>query len=108
VGKGRDLDRRKCIREDRGLPEFSFDYCFLGEELGYRLAILAGRERTTGMTFATMVLEKASKGKFVADRCLDFFVECGFRTGDITIKSDQELVIKYLVKDLVAERSRRW
>jgi hypothetical protein len=35
---------------------------------------------------------------------LDFFVECRFRTGDIVIKTDQEPAIKYLVKDLVAER----
>lgn len=102
--KGKDLDHRKCIREDRGLPEFSFDYCFPGDEFGYRVTILVGRERTTGMTFASTVPEKGSKGKFVADRCLEFFVECGFRTGDIVLKTDQEPAIKYLVKDLVAER----
>jgi hypothetical protein len=49
VGKGKDLDHRKCVR-------------------------------------------------------LDFFAECGFRTGDILIKSDQEPAIKLLVKDLAAER----
>jgi hypothetical protein len=82
AAKGKDLDHRKCIREERGLPEFSFDYCFPGDEFGYRLTILVGRERTSGMTFATTVPEKGSKGKFVADRCLEFFAECGFRTGD--------------------------
>jgi hypothetical protein len=104
AGKGKDLDHRKCVKEERGLPEFSFDYCFPGDDFGYRLTILVGRERTTGMTFATTVPEKGSKGKFVADRCLEFFVECGFRTGDIVIKSDQEPAIKLLVKDLAAER----
>jgi hypothetical protein len=102
--KGKDLDHRKCIREERGLPEFSFDYCFPGDQFGFRLTILVGRERVTGMTFATTVPEKGSKGKFVADKCLDFFVECGFRSGDIVIKTDQEPAIKFLVKDLVAER----
>jgi hypothetical protein len=104
AAKGKDLDHRKCVREERGLPEFSFDYCFPGDDFGYRLTILVGRERTSGMTFATTVPEKGSKGKFVADRCLDFFAECGFRTGDILIKSDQEPAIKLLVKDLVMER----
>jgi hypothetical protein len=104
AAKGKDLDHRKCIREERGLPEFSFDYCFPGDQFGYRLTILVGRERVTGMTFATTVPEKGSKGKFVADKCLEFFVECGFRTGDIVIKTDQEPAIKFLVKDLVAER----
>jgi hypothetical protein len=104
AGKGKDLDHRKCVREERGLPEFSFDYCFPGDDFGYFLTILVGRERTLGMTFATTVPEKGSKGKFVADRCLEFFAECGFRTGDIVIKSDQEAAIKLLVKDLAAER----
>ena len=68
------------------------------------MTILVGRERTTGMTFATTVPEKGSKGRFVADRCLAFFIECGFRSGDIVLKSDQEPAIKLLVKDLVLER----
>jgi hypothetical protein len=104
AGRGRDLDHRKDVREDRGLPEFAFDYAFPGDEFGYKLTILVGRERVTGMTFATVVPEKGSKGRFVADRCLEFFVECGCRAGDIVIKTDQEAAIAYLVKDLVAER----
>jgi hypothetical protein len=32
-GKGKDLDHRKCIREDRGLPEFSFDCSSRGTSL---------------------------------------------------------------------------
>ena len=39
-----------------------------------------------------------------ADRCLEFFAECGYKTGDIVLKTDQENAIKFLVKDLVAER----
>ena len=30
--KGKDLDHRKDVREARGLPEFSFDYCFPGSD----------------------------------------------------------------------------
>jgi hypothetical protein len=104
AAKGKDLDHRKDVREDRGLPEFSFDYCFPGDEFGYRLTILVGRERVTGMTFATVVPEKGSKGKFVADKCMEFFAECGCRSGDVIIKTDQEPAIAFLVKDLVAER----
>ena len=85
AAKGKDLDHRKDVKEERGLPEFSFDYCFPGNELGYRLTILVGRERASGMAMATVVPEKGSKGKFVADECLDFFVECGCRSGDIII-----------------------
>ena len=28
--KGKDMDHRKADEKDRGLPEFSFDECFLG------------------------------------------------------------------------------
>lgn len=102
--KGKDLDHRKDVREHRGLPEFAFDYCFPGDEFGYKLTILVGRERTTGMTMATVVPEKGSKGKFVADKVLEFIAECGHASGDIILKTDQEAAIGYLIKDIVLER----
>ena len=37
--KGKDLDHRRDVRENRGLPEFSFDYCFPGDEAGQKLTI---------------------------------------------------------------------
>ncbi len=30
AAKGKDLDHRKDVREIRGLPKYSFDYCFPG------------------------------------------------------------------------------
>ena len=42
--KGKDLDHRKAVTEERGLAEYSFDYCFPGNELGYKLTVLVGRE----------------------------------------------------------------
>ena len=104
AAKGKDLDHRRDVREARGLPEYSFDYCFPGNEFGYHLTILVGRERVTGMTMATVVPEKGSKGKFVADKVLEFITECGNLKGDIVIKTDQEPAIKYLAKDIVLER----
>ena len=32
--KAKDLDHRKSIKEERGLAEFSFDYCFQGRKAG--------------------------------------------------------------------------
>jgi hypothetical protein len=90
AAKGKDLDHRRDVREARGLPEYSFDYCFPGNEFGYHLTILVGRERVTGMTMATVDPEKGSKGKFVADKVLEFITECGNLKGDIVIKTDQE------------------
>ena len=104
AAKGKDLDHRKDAHEARGLPEFSFDYCFPGNEFGYKLTVLVGRERTSGITMATIVPGKGSKGKFVADQVWDFIAECGYKSEDIVLKTDQEPAIKYLVKDMVLER----
>ena len=71
--RGKDLDHRKPLDEERGLAEFSFDYCFPGDELGHKLTILVGRERVTGMTMASVVPGKGFKGKFVADKVLEYF-----------------------------------
>ena len=47
-GRGRDSDHRKGIEEERGLSEFSFDYCFPGDEFGLKLTILAGARGPQG------------------------------------------------------------
>jgi len=44
-GKGRDMDHRKDTRGERGLSEYALDYCFPGDEFGYKLTVLVGRER---------------------------------------------------------------
>ena len=53
--RGKDLDHRKSVEEDRRIREFSFDYCFRGDEKGARITVLVGRERVTGMTMASVV-----------------------------------------------------
>ena len=86
--KGKDLDHRKSIEEERGLAELSFDYCFPGDELGHKITILVGRERATGMTMASTIPSKGSKGKFSVDKVIEYFWECGNGNGDIILKSD--------------------
>jgi hypothetical protein len=102
--KGKDLDHRKTVEGERAVNEYSFDYCFPGNEFGYKLTVLVGRERTSGMTMATVIPSKGGSGKFVADKVMEFLAECGDQAGDIVIKTDQEPAIKYLVKDIVFER----
>ena len=102
--KGKDLDHRKAVDGERGLNEYSFDYCFPGDEFGYRLTVLVGRERTSGMTMATVIPSKGGSGKFMTDRVMKFFEECGDQAGDIIIKTDQEAAITYLVRSIVTER----
>ena len=95
--KGKDLGHRKDTSCERGPPAVSFDCCFQGNELGYKLTVLVGRERVTGMTMAAVLPSKGSTGKFAATG------PCN-ESGDITIKTDQEAAIKCLAKALVTER----
>ena len=85
--KGKDTDHTKAVEDKRDLAEYSFDYCFPGNELGYKLTVLVGRERTTGMTMAAVLPDKGSTGKFAVDKVLEFIAECGNQSGDL-VKSD--------------------
>ena len=70
--RGKDMDHRADAREERGLSEYSFDYCFPGDEFGCRLTTLVGRERKTGCVMATAVPTKGSSGRFSIDKVLEF------------------------------------
>ena len=72
--------------------------------MGYKLTVLVGRERASGMTMATVVPMKGSSGKFAVDKALDLMIECGSGSGDVIVKTDQETAIEYLVKDIVEAR----
>ena len=76
-GKGKDLDHRREVTEDRGLSEYSFDYCFPGDEFGFKLTILVGRERERGVTMAAVVPVKGSSGRFATEKIIEFMEECG-------------------------------
>ena len=69
--RGRDLDHRTAVNGERGVSEYAFDYCFPGDELGFKLVVLVGRERITGMYFGTAVPTKGSIGRIAVDRALD-------------------------------------
>ena len=103
-GKGKDLDHRKEVTEERGLSEYSFDYCFPGNEFGFKLTVLVGRERERGMTMATVAPMKGSSGRFAAEKIIEFMEECGDGGMDVIVKSDQEPAIAALMKDLVELR----
>ena len=104
--KGKDLDHRKDAGESRGLAEYSFDYCFPGDEFGFKLTVLCGKERVTGMSFATAVPTKGASGKFAVDKALEFMEEVGDMTSKVIVKTDQEPSIQYFVKDLIDSRTQ--
>ena len=101
--RGKESDHRQAKKE-RLVPEYSFDFCFPGDELGYKWTILVGKERLSGSFMATALPSKGAHGQFMLDRCLNFIDECGDRTRDIIIKTDQEAAIGYVVKGIVEMR----
>ena len=66
--KGREMDHRKDGGKERDLPEYSWDYCFPGDELGFKWTVLVGKERQTKAWMATAVPVKGSSGKFGVDK----------------------------------------
>jgi len=86
------------------VSEYSWDYCFPGDELGCKLTVLVGRERATGMYGATTVPMKGSMGQFALDKALELIAEAGDASQRIMVKTDQENSVKALIEDLVAQR----
>ena len=102
---GRDLDHRRAVEEERGVSEYAFDYCFPGDELGFKLVVLSGREKVTGMYFAAAAVPtKGSLGRFAVDKAVDYIRELGDQEGRILVKTDQEPAIKTWANDLIAAR----
>ena len=87
--KGKDADHRKGVNEERGLSEHSFDYCFPGDQLGFKWTVSAGRERVSGMQFGTAVPTKGSSGKFSVDKAYEFIEEIGDSHADIIVVRGQ-------------------
>ena len=103
--KGKEMNHNQGGDKVRKLPEYSWDYCFPGDELGFKWTVLVGRERASKSWMATAVPTKGASGKFSVDKCLEFIDENGDRENRIVVKTDQEPSIQYLINDLVSDRS---
>ena len=100
-----DMGKARAVDEERGLSEYSFDYCFPGDEFGFKLTILVGRERVRGMCMATVVPTKGTFGLFEVQKIKEFMMQCGDDATDVVVKTDQEPAIKMLMEQLVKERA---
>ena len=87
--KGKDEAHKRDSGNSRGLPEYSFDYCFPGDEMGFKWVVLVGKERSSGSWMATAVPMKGGTGRFAVDKCGEFIDENGDREGKVLIKTDQ-------------------
>ena len=95
----------RAVEEERGLSEYSFDYCYPGDEFGYKLTILVGRERVGGMCMATVVPMKGTNGVFELNKILEFMKQSGDEATDVVVKTDQEPAIKILMEQLTQARA---
>ena len=103
--KAREDGHRRDDGKVRNLPEYSWDYCFPGDELGFKWTVLVGKERTTGSVMATTVPMKGfGTGKFSIDKCLEFVHENGDSSRDIIIKGDQENSLEHVLDEIVRAR----
>ena len=87
-----------AIAKDRKFPEYRWDYCFPGDEVGFKFTVLVGKEKGSKAWMATTVPMKGSSGRFSVDKCMEFLDENGDREGTILVKTDQEPAIEFLVK----------
>ena len=76
--RGKDMDHQKDSGKERKLPEYSWDDCFPGDELGFKWTVLVGRERGNKSWMATAIPNKGSSG---VDKCMEFFEEMATNRG---------------------------
>ena len=108
--RGKELDHKSQEGKERRFPEYSWDYCFPGDEFGFKWTVLVGKERGSKGWMASTVPIKGSTGRFAVDKCLEFLEENGDREGKVLVKTDQEPAIEFLIKTLVTKGSegKQW
>ena len=104
-GKAKELDCRKSDGASGDMPEFHVDYCFPGDDMGFKLSILVGVERDTGAKVSVVVPQKGTTGKYASGEVVSFMDNQGCTFKDVVVKSDQENAIKYVVDDVCMART---
>ena len=88
--RGKEDPHKRDGGKDRRLPEYSYDFCFLGDERGYKWTVLVGKERSCGSWMASTVPHKKGEGRFIADKCLEHMSENGDQVGKNIIEGGRE------------------
>ena len=102
-GRGKEMHHQRQPRDEKGLAEYHLDCCFPGDQLGFRLTILVGIERRSGMKMAQVVPTKGITRNFAARRVVELIEECGDRYVDVIVKTDQEPALRHLVQDVMLQ-----
>ena len=99
-GKAKELDCKKSDGAAGDLPEFHLDYCFPGDDMGFKLTILLGAERGTGSKVSAVVPQKRTTREYASAEVVNFINGQGYAFKDVVINSDQEHAIKYVIDDV--------
>lgn len=99
-GRGKEMDHKRVFKDERGLDEFHFDYCFPGDEFGFKIAVLVGVESYTGVKLSLTVPRKGSTGDYAALNVTEYINECGNQDADIIIKTDREPAMRSECSDI--------
>ncbi len=102
AGRGADLPHMRKPLDDAVRNEISIDYCFLRDAPGGpSQAVLAGRDRRSGIFIGHAVPFKGSGVDWIAQQLARDIMKCGYH-GRVTIRGDQEPALQ----DLLGEVAR--
>ena len=82
-----------------------FVCCFLGHELGFKLAVFVSIERNTKAMFAVAMPKKGLAGKHPSVETIESTIACGCACKDVAITPDRESSIKHLCQDMFVART---
>ena len=69
--RGKEWDHTRATDKERLVPEYAWDYCFPGDEMGYKWTVLVGKERQTKGWMAVTIPSKGGMGRYAVDKCLE-------------------------------------
>jgi hypothetical protein len=98
-GRGKEEHCRDAKRGHE-VAEVHMDFMFMGDEGSEKtLAMLVARERSGGMTMATVAPRKSS-GEWLGKRVMAFMREAGCEVEAVVIKTDNEPALVKVVEEI--------
>ena len=76
-GKAKELDCKRSDGAAGDVAEFHMDYCFPGDDMGFKLAVLVCVERDTGAKMSVVVPQKGTTGKYASGEVVSFIQHPG-------------------------------
>ena len=86
---GKERGHVRDQEKERKFPEYSWDYCFPGDEIGYKWTVLVGKESGSGAIMAKTGPVKGGGHRLTVGKMMEFLKENADQKGAIIVKSDQ-------------------